>query len=95
MSTGQKHVLDFETRTGSVQLDLARCLDCETYACVEACNLYGAGIFRLTAGLPALKISVKEASKQCAECLACELACQLDGLGALEIHLPISGLEKV
>ena len=95
MNIGQKPMLAFETRTGSVHIDLARCEGCETYACVEACKTYGAGIFRLTASLPALKVSIEDASKQCIECLACELACQLDGQDAVQICLPIPGLEKV
>lgn len=94
MTTLQKAEITFETRTGSVHIDLSPCAECDTYACVKACSLYGSNIFRLTGGLPALKMPVQEAGKQCIECLACELACQMDGLDAITIRLPIAEVEK-
>ena len=93
MPTSQKNKIGFETRTGSLHIDLVKCMDCESFACINGCSLYGSGILRLNRRLPKLKISLEEATRQCVECLACELACNLDGLEAIIIELPIEELD--
>ena len=45
---------------------------------------------------PVLAISREEAKKgKCTECLACELACEFQGNGAIFIDLPIPGLDNI
>ncbi len=89
MPTLLKDEIKLHTRTGSLELSLSPCKQCDTYACVKSCSLHGSGILRLQNSLSALKYSVVEASSHCVECLACELACHLEGLDAIVISLPI------
>jgi hypothetical protein len=84
----------FETVTkGTVTFDHAVCATCETTICVEECARQ---ILSLNDdGLPVLNITHEEARKgQCVECLACEVACLLEGAGGGHIHLPIPGLQE-
>ncbi|MEA3375861.1 MAG: ATP-grasp domain-containing protein [Chloroflexota bacterium] len=84
----------FETVTnGTVTYDHAVCATCETKICVEECARQ---ILTLNdKGLPVLNITREEAkSGQCVECLACEVACLLQGAGGGSIQLPVPGLEE-
>ncbi len=82
----------FDTITGKVAIDHAKCSECEAKPCIEACS---AKILRLEEGKPVLAISSEEARKgKCTECLACELACGFHGRGAIGIELPIPGLDE-
>ncbi|RLG50888.1 MAG: hypothetical protein DRN96_06620 [Thermoproteota archaeon] len=82
-------VLEFEFRTGRVRIDLAKCKECSTLACVKACSLYGRGILRVKGGLPALAVPEDEARRLCIECLACEVQCHLHGNHGASIELPM------
>jgi hypothetical protein len=76
---------------GTVTIDLDVCIDCTTKACVSACNVpnLGSALKIGDDGLPALAIPPDRAAKGgCIECLACDLACAADGLGALSFVLP-------
>ncbi|MCB2188282.1 MAG: acetate--CoA ligase family protein [Deltaproteobacteria bacterium] len=80
----------FDTITGSLHIDHAACLACANQPCVAACP---AGVLRLEDGRPVLALSPADVRRgRCTECLACELACQFEGRGALFIELPIPGL---
>ena len=82
----------FETITGKIYIEHEICKECESKACVEACNY---DVLKVEEGLPLLKISEEDAKKgKCVECLACEIACRFSGKGALYIHLPIPGLAE-
>ena len=82
----------FDTFTGRVSFDHAKCLDCRTKGCVEAC---GPKILRLEEGRPVLAIPVEEARKgKCTECLACEIFCKFHERDAIFISLPIPGLKE-
>jgi succinyl-CoA synthetase beta subunit len=84
----------FETVTGgTVTYDHAVCATCETKVCVDECARQ---ILSLNdEELPVLNITWEEAkSGRCVECLACEVACLLDGAGGGHIVLPIPGLEE-
>mgnify|MGYP001048630395 CR=1 FL=1 len=84
----------FRTITGgTVTYDHAVCATCETKACVVECARQ---ILSLDDdGLPILNITREEAeSGQCVECLACEVACLLQGAGGGHIDLPIPGLDE-
>lgn len=85
-------ILEFEVLSGgTVEIDLAKCKDCSSKACVEICSKPGMGqILELKEGLPALNCSPEEAKKGgCTECLGCELECSLHGRGAVTITLPL------
>jgi len=84
----------FEFRTGKVSIDHAKCGGCTSFACVEACSLYGSGILTIENGKPVLAISPQEAKRRCTECLACEIGCYLHGQQAITISLPLAGLEE-
>ena len=39
--------MEFESRTGKVVIDDHKCPDCNVYACVKACSLYGTSLYRI------------------------------------------------
>jgi Fe-S-cluster-containing dehydrogenase component len=82
---------------GSVTIDLTTCLRCETKACVADCTLPNLGsVLVLRDGLPALGVTPERAAAGgCIECLACDLACQSKGLGALTFSLPQPELDEI
>lgn len=84
----------FNTRTGRICIDHAKCSDCTTIACVDACTRYGAGILTVEEGKPLLNVSLEEAQRRDTECLACEQECELRGKSAIVITLPIDGLDE-
>jgi hypothetical protein len=87
-------VLEFAERTMIVRVDTAACPDCETKACVAACETYSRGILRLHDGLPSVEhLALSEVVRKGTECLACEYACRTRGKGALSIAIPIEGLD--
>jgi ferredoxin-like protein FixX len=76
---------------GTVTIDLDRCVQCPTKACIAACNVpnLGSALKGGENGLPALAVTPERAAQGgCIECLACDLACSVDGLGALSFVLP-------
>lgn len=82
----------FETVTGSVYIDHEVCINCESKACIDACNY---DVLKLDGGKPVLKISKEDAKRgKCVECLACEIACSFYGKDVLHIRLPIPGLSE-
>lgn len=88
--------LEFDVFSGGrVSFDLAVCADCRTKACVEACNAPNlACVLELKDGVPALRVTAEQAAKgACIECLACELACELDGIGGIDFALPMPELD--
>lgn len=82
----------FDTVTGgTITLDHAVCLTCETKACISACEPQ---ILSIENGVPVLNITREDARKGgCTECLGCEVNCHLYGKGGGRIHLPIIGLD--
>ncbi|NHW44163.1 MAG: hypothetical protein HA491_00215 [Candidatus Verstraetearchaeota archaeon] len=89
-------MIEFETRTGKVVIDDSKCVGCKTFACVKACSLYGAHLFRinLKVNKPEPIYSAEDLKRMCTECLACEQECFLRGLNAIRIELPLYGLEE-
>ncbi len=88
--------LDFSVFSGgTVRFDLDTCATCESKACVAACNAPNlAAILELKDDVPALRITQAEAARGgCIECLACELACDLDGVGGITFALPMPELD--
>jgi len=82
----------FQTMTGSIHVETAKCETCTSKACIESCI---PKILKDENGSPRLAIDIKEAKKgKCIECLACELACMSKGNQALKIVLPIEGLKE-
>ncbi|UCC90636.1 MAG: hypothetical protein JSW24_00220 [Dehalococcoidia bacterium] len=84
-------IYEFPFITGKVTIDYEKCKDCENYACVKACSLFGRAILRVEDGKPVL-IS-EDANKRCIEDLTCELYCQTYGNRGLNIILDMFGLE--
>ncbi len=82
----------FDFETGKVTIDYKKCKECENYACVKACSLFGRSILRVEDGKPVL-IS-KDANKLCIEDLGCELYCQAYGNKGLKIDLDMFGLDE-
>ena len=86
--------VDFAFRTGSISIDLARCLDCASHACVTACAKFGGDLFTIEDGQPALKQAPEETGRRCIEDLACEIYCHSDGRQALTLTLDMFGLNE-
>ncbi len=86
--------LEFESLTGKVTIDNSICGDCDKYECVKACSYYGRGILRIQNRRPVLSVSHDEAKRRCIECLACEIHCSLKANAAIQIELPIPGLDE-
>ena len=75
---------------GRITFDHAKCRDCATKVCIQACVPQ---ILSLEDGVPVLKISTDAAKDgRCIECLACEVDCFLEGNRGARIDLPIPGL---
>ena len=83
----------FGILTGKLWIDHERCPACAAKPCVDSC---AAKILKFDEEKrPVLNVTPEEAKKgRCTECLACELACQFQGNGAIVIDLPIPGLDK-
>ena len=89
-------ILEFETMAGAmIRFDLKRCDECQTKACIEADHLPFLGpVLELKEGRPSLMWSKEEIKKgKCTDCVACELACQLNGNGGVAITYPIPKLD--
>ena len=81
----------FDTLTGAIEIDHARCRECGDAPCVPAC---AREILRVAGGVPVLAEDAGAVKKgRCTECLACEIACGSEGNDGLWIDLPIPGLE--
>ncbi len=84
----------FESITGTLTFDHAKCVKCESKPCIKAC-LKEILMEKETEGgtVPVLNISDDDAKKgKCTECLACEIECWANSLNAIKIDLPIEGL---
>lgn len=84
---------EFETLTGILSVDYEKCRECTEKPCVDSCR---PAILKFEKESPVLAISREEAKRgKCTECLACELACEFQGNGAIFIDLPIPGLDNI
>jgi len=82
----------FKTLTGRLTIDHAKCVKCKLKPCVSACH---PNILEIKDGKSVLNITPEEAAKgRCTECLACEIACWSESLKAININLPIPGLDE-
>lgn len=88
--------MEFESRTGRVTIDDGKCPNCNVYACVKACSLYGTSLYRinLKTKKPEFVYNKDDLKRLCTECLGCEQECFLKGLNAITILLPMPELEK-
>jgi succinyl-CoA synthetase beta subunit len=87
-----KDCYEFETVTGKITIDHARCMDCKTKGCIQACT---PKVLKLESGTPVLAITAEEAKRgKCTECLACEIYCRFHAENAISIVLPIPGLKE-
>lgn len=88
-------MLSFSERTITVAIDTAKCPQCQTKACISACQTYARGILELKDGVPSVAHLDAEGVKRAGtECLACEYECLFRGQGAIAIEVPIKGLPE-
>lgn len=86
--------MDIVERSITVHIDISKCTDCASKACITACKTYSRGILQLDNNAPSIKhIGAEEALRRGTECLACEYACWKKGNGAIQIEIPIKGLD--
>jgi len=86
--------LEFAFRTGKITIDYDKCISCESYACVNACEKYGGNLFKVEDGKPVLQIAVEDAPRRCIEDLACQIYCHSNGNKGLEMILDMFGLDE-
>ena len=88
-------MLEFSERSLQVKIDVSKCGDCETKACAAACAKYARGILKIDdKGIASLEgMEKEEVARLGTECLACEFACKFKGKDAIEIIVPIKGLD--
>jgi succinyl-CoA synthetase beta subunit len=84
----------FDSMTGRLTFDHAKCIQCESKPCIEACLQKILSAKEIDAGtVVELNITPDDAKKgRCTECLACEIICWDKALNAIKIELPIEGL---
>ncbi len=88
-----RSAISFAFRTGKITINLENCARCVDHPCINACRLYGAGLFQLTGANFGLIHDIEETGRRCIEDLACEIYCHRNGNQGLEIHLDMFGLE--
>ena len=73
---------------GTITIQRTECLSCTTQACVKNCVSSTLDpVLKIENGIPVLaRNDVRPQSGWCVECLACELDCELYGLGAVKIE---------
>jgi succinyl-CoA synthetase beta subunit len=84
--------LTFPVRSGGeISIDLNRCKDCESKACIKVCEIQGGPlVLDKERNVPILRWSLEEIERGgCVECLGCELDCELYGNQAVKITLPL------
>jgi len=89
--------VEFKVRSGgTIAIDIALCVECETKACVEVCAIQGGPlVLDVERQVPSLRWSLAEIERGgCVECLGCELDCELYGKQAVRISLPLSGFDE-
>ena len=90
-------MLEFQVSSGgTITIDLTRCTQCASKACLKVCQEQGGPLVPDgERGLPTLRWSAAEVQKGgCVECLGCELDCELYGQRAIKITLPLPGFEE-
>jgi hypothetical protein len=86
-------MLTFSERTITVTIDTGKCPDCQSKACIQACQTYARGILHLKDGAPSVgHLDAEGVKRGGTECLACEYECLFRGNRAIAIDVPISGL---
>ena len=83
--------MEFQEQTIKVIIDVSKCAECESKACVAACKTYARGLLVLKEGVPAVEGDTKRLGT---ECLACEYECWFRGKRAIKIEAPTPGLEE-
>jgi hypothetical protein len=90
-------ILAFEVHSGGrITIDLSRCAECATKACVEVCRVQGGPLeVDESQAVPRLRWSLEKTRRGgCVECLGCELDCDLYGCQAIKIVLPLERFEE-
>lgn len=87
-------MLEIKEKSITVRIDTSKCDTCETKACAAACKKFARGYLQIVDGRPSVEhLSADEILRLGTECLACEIACKFDGNKAIEIEVPIEGLD--
>jgi ferredoxin len=89
-------MIEFKTKTGKIVINEQKCSKCATFACVQACSLYNGALYRINfkEHKPELAHNKDDMKRRCTECLACEQECEVKGLSAITISLPMPELDK-
>lgn len=87
-------MLEIKEKSITVKIDTSKCDTCKTKACADACKKFARGVLQIVDGKPSVEhFSADEVLRLGTECLACEIACKFDGNKAIEIDVPIEGLD--
>ena len=89
-------MFEFNEKSLTVKIDTSKCPACTSKACAAACAKYARGFLVIDeAGCASLGgKSQEEVLRLGTECLACEYACRSKGMNAIQIDVPIAGLDE-
>jgi len=89
-------MLEFAEKTITVKIDTSKCDTCQTKACAAACKKYARGLLAIDdqGRASVAHLNAEEVMRLGTECLACEFACKFDGNDAIEIDVPVKGLDE-
>jgi Fe-S-cluster-containing dehydrogenase component len=88
--------MEFAEKSLKVKIDTSKCETCQSKACADACKKYARGLLVIDENGKASvgNRSEEEVLRLGTECLACEYACKFYGNDAIEIDIPITGLDE-
>ena len=89
-------MLEFAEKSLKVKIDTSKCDTCETKACADACKKYARGLLGIDdkGRASVAHRNEEEVLRLGTECLACEFACKSRGNNAIEIDVPVAGLDE-
>ncbi|MHB1652721.1 MAG: hypothetical protein ACYCVD_09630 [Desulfitobacteriaceae bacterium] len=89
-------MLEFAEKSLQVKIDTSKCDTCKTKACADACKKYARGLLGIDdkGRASVTHRSEEEVMRLGTECLACEFACKFNGNDAIQIEVPVEGLDQ-
>ncbi|MDA8226658.1 MAG: hypothetical protein M0T74_02945 [Desulfitobacterium hafniense] len=89
-------MLEFAEKSCTIKIDTSKCDTCETKACADACKKFARGLLGIDdkGRASVAHRNEEEVLRLGTECLACEIACKFYGNDAIEIEVPVAGLNE-
>lgn len=89
-------MLEIVEKSCTIRIDTSKCESCESKACAAACLKYARGLLGIDdqGRASVAHRSEEEVLRLGTECLACEFACKFHGKDAIQIEVPVIGLDE-